>query len=1078
MGKKKSEIIERDISLFNRTLINQEMEYFDLQYVPDWTKKLSIISNWNAKDLKNFTETQIESDFYTDIFNIVLDYKKPLGPSEIFNIIPKMKVSYGSDFPDASLGNFTTDTLKDQAQIAKRVKAIIELKSPGVNLDKKQNRIGLNLTPVEQAFKASSKFESCKWIIVSNYNEIRLYSHDTELKYEKFNINNLQKENILKKFYFLLCYGNLIPTNGNSIVDDIYKRNQDNPIDITHEFYEKYKILRINLLNHLLEENRSYVKENEEVSEYILLEKTQKIIDRVVFIAFCRDHGLLPFNVFDSVFSVYSNLWSAMKGLFNSVNLGFVNKITGSKINKFNGGLFAEDEILDKKLHISDELMKDISDLVNYNFKSQLNINILGKMFEQSISDIEEIKNALEIEDSKEMDDKISGLSQREQNIKKKMERQAKKEIYEGIVYTPPYITNFITETAISRWIELQKIEVKRELGLDIEDNNEEDMNIDFYRKLLYRFTKIKIIDPACGSGAFLIQAFDILVKWGEYFNKKLLDLTKLKDKKIKNAHGQTTLLGFLNQWKKDILKNNLYGVDKNAESVEITKLSLWLKTANKKEPLTFLDENIRQGNSIIDDDKFSKNAFKWNNFQDGKFDIVIGNPPWEVISEKESGLPNLNELKKYFKHHDILKNAMCGKSNLFKLFIIRAANLLHEKGIFSFIVPMVLLADKQSSKIRHYLFKHFIFNFFEVFPQKDDINNRVFKKAKTATCIFQLERNRDIYSHDIQFWLRIHSGKEISTPMKQANWITFNDIKKYDGDSYSIPISYPKDWEYMQKILHSKRLINLKEMGIELYQGEVNETNMNNHGDKNPLSLSDTGYEVLRGSSISRYAVRLPSQGDRKWINPVQYLSLMGESAKSNNYRYKRIGFQESSPQNNFRRLIAAPINKNVFCFHTINYVTENSCPIGLNFLLLLLNSEILDWYFQKMSSNNHVSHYQVYRLPIPVFNETDEEIPSEILKMYNSDDFIGIEAKIVNIRKRDIIYPLWIKKILLKLCNNILEIEGKRDSNLTKRERAHLDSESQRFQIILDDILFVLYDIDSNGKNYIRNKLSQNLL
>ena len=129
------------------------------------------------------------------------------------------------------------------------------------------------------------------------------------------------------------------------------------------------------------------------------------------------------------------------------------------------------------------------------------------------------------------------------------------------------------------------------------------------------------MLDPACGSGAFLNEVFDCLYREGQTIN---YELTRL-------SGGQAHLF----KWDTHILKNNIFGVDINKESVELTKLGLWIKTANRNEKLTYLDDNIRCGNSLIDDPSVSGElAFKCEEefneiMKKGCFDVVVGNPPY-----------------------------------------------------------------------------------------------------------------------------------------------------------------------------------------------------------------------------------------------------------------------------------------------------------------------------------------------------------------------------------------------------------------------------------------------------------------
>ncbi|MEI6711953.1 MAG: DNA methyltransferase [bacterium] len=140
------------------------------------------------------------------------------------------------------------------------------------------------------------------------------------------------------------------------------------------------------------------------------------------------------------------------------------------------------------------------------------------------------------------------------------------------------------------------------------------------YQKILHN---VKVLDPACGSGAFLVRVFD----WLLAENKRVTNILYETNDQMK--------LGDDENYFREILKNNIYGVDLNEESVEITKLSLWLKSAQKGKKLLTLDNNIKCGNSLIDDPTVAGDkAFNWNTeFADimgsGGFDVIVGNPPY-----------------------------------------------------------------------------------------------------------------------------------------------------------------------------------------------------------------------------------------------------------------------------------------------------------------------------------------------------------------------------------------------------------------------------------------------------------------
>jgi hypothetical protein len=122
-------------------------------------------------------------------------------------------------------------------------------------------------------------------------------------------------------------------------------------------------------------------------------------------------------------------------------------------------------------------------------------------------------------------------------------------------------------------------------------------------------------------------------------------------------------------------------------------------------------------------------------------------------------------------------------------------------------------------------------------------------------------------------------------------------------------------------------------------------------------LGADKKGPLVLRGANITTYAVREASQGEDLFLDVKKFLRRAGPNSKgSMNYGKRKVGYQRSSPQNNFRRLIAAPLPKQAFCFDTVSYLTEEASQIDLDLFLAVFNSKILDWYFRLGSTNSKV--------------------------------------------------------------------------------------------------------------------------
>jgi type I restriction-modification system DNA methylase subunit len=447
-------------------------------------------------------------------------------------------------------------------------------------------------------------------------------------------------------------------------------------------------------------------------------------LDRIIFVCFCEDLNLLPDKIFTKLLKnrqesfVEVSIWQQIKGLFNAIDKGWPQK----NINKFNGGLFAKDTELDE-LVLQDDILKEIIKISDWDFGSELTVNILGHIFEQSITDLEEIKTDI----SGETHDKKQGKRKKD-----------------GVFYTPEYITRYIVEEAVGGWLN----DCKNELGIEkLPELTEQDFikkgkkssknaqkHIDFYNSYAKILQNIKVLDPACGSGAFLVAVFNFLENQWLTLSETL---RKLGDDE------QAGLFSY-SQVYKSILKNNIYGVDLNPESVQITKLSLWLKTANRSEELTTLDANIKCGNSLIDDATVETGfyinnegervslAFNWQNefshvFESGGFDVVVGNPPY--VNAKNMKLSDREFLK---EHYNFLQD----KWDIYVAFIERAMILMKENALLSYIIPDAFVREKYSNLVREYISNNCWMkkiNFLE--------NIKVFENVGVSNIIFVIQK-------------------------------------------------------------------------------------------------------------------------------------------------------------------------------------------------------------------------------------------------------------------------------------------------------------------------------------------------
>jgi len=812
--------------------------------IPEIDKKLAIIEEWQkgiaSQRVIRSKEEQLQSDFLQRFFGDILEYDYSKGLQQ-WHLDEEQKTLIDASKMDGALGFFSID---DAGNIVSDIRAVIELKDARTDLDSPQHRKNDKRTPVQQTFDyANAVSGTCRWVIVSDFVEIRLYFHNDRSRYECFDIQTLHFPHIFRRFWLLLHKHRLIAEKGESFSDKLYYERQELEATISKKFYNDYKQIRLDLFHHLK-------KENSDIDELTLLSKTQKLLDRILFVCFCEDVGIIPPYVLRDVINLSkgdrlnrsdSKLYPRLRSLFDAVNQGFPEE----NINKFNGGLFAEDEILDK-LIIKDSVIKQISSLKQYDFASDLNVNILGHIFEQSVSDIEELKA------------EIVGHPFDKKNGKRKKD---------GIYYTPEYITRYIVEQAVGGWLENQKaaLGINNLSELSEEDyqsiklvkkrlktNEKVGMHIQVYELYREKLKNIKVLDPACGSGAFLNQAFDFLYKEGQRVNQILA--------KLKAGQHEVVDLD------KDILINNIFGVDLNIESVEITKLSLWLKTANQSKELTTLDNNIKSGNSLIDDPAVAgEKAFDWTKefpeiMAQGGFDVVVGNPPY-VPSHSIS-----DTYKRFYnENYETAEYQM----NTFSLFIERSIKLLRERGFYSLIVPNYWLSTRYDEKLRKFVFiRNHVFEVLNVF--------NIFEEASVDTLIITGKKNNILDSlHKTcikSLNPDIKTIQERLSSIHKKEWF-FEDIVYFDTEGINTKISFDKNINLKGKYCLAD-FFKFKQ-GMKPYEegkGEPPQTReMMINRIYHATSKKDNSYLPLLGAkNIKRYSVTW----ENDWIKYGEHLA------------------------------------------------------------------------------------------------------------------------------------------------------------------------------------------------------------
>ena len=572
--------------------------------------------------------------------------------------------------------------------------------------------------PVEQTWNNMGRFPSL-YGICTNYSEFVLLdkNHGTT-KCHIFDFESIEDdEDRLKEFIGLFSYQELVLVKS---LEGLYKVSSTRQTDFAKEFYKLYHETRL-----MMVEAFRFKLDEDEVGEAV--KYAQLYLNRLTFIFFAQDRGDLEDRLFTK--RVVRTLENAnindqskmvsedIVALFKQLDAGEKARPPFQEIFGFNGGLF-RDEIpgkaffydlrplgffdkvrrnsrLSKSTRLDepteravgkygDELSPIIRNLLlmdRFDFMKEVGVNIMGHMLEQSISDLEELQGG-----------------------------EATKRKKDGVYYTPEYITEYICNSTIIPYLSEKESSTVDELV------SEYDGRLDVLEKKL---RAIRILDPACGSGAFLIKAAEMLMEIDEAIQK-----SKQTGATQKTMHEY--------QYEKEIARivaNSIFGVDTNEEAVEIAKLSIFLKISGGDRKLVDLSKNIRVGNSLVDDESVDpKNAFRWEKEFPEKFDIVIGNPPYKNVQELS------DKTKKHLEENN--PEIYNGQNDLHYYFISKGLALLKDDGVLCEIVSRYFFEAFHATLLRSKILKDSL-----VKKIIDFYTLRNFEDADTLTTIIKLQK-------------------------------------------------------------------------------------------------------------------------------------------------------------------------------------------------------------------------------------------------------------------------------------------------------------------------------------------------
>ncbi len=738
--------------------------------------------------LASMNESQLEGDFVREIFGDALHYIRKTENTEQWHF--ESKRSCAGLIPDAVIGHFSS-------KAPSHPKVVVELKGPAVNLDRDRSA---GRTPVRQLWDYLNEIPEAQWGIITNIVSFRLYERNhTPRRYEHFTLQGLRDINEFRRFYALFERHGLIdarigrPPRAISLLDETDSEQRE----VSDRLYEYYSRERMELIHYLFYQQGLSLQDS--------ITAAQQLLDRVIFIAFCEDRGLLPEKTLERAWSTLPPFekatnprWRNFLRLFRAVDEGAPDL---DLAEGYNGGLFAE-SIVDS-LDLDDRWARFLKNIGDYDFRDEINLDVLGHLFERSITELEKLRQG---------DFFGNGANGKQQYAQ--MPKSAKRKRL-GVYYTPPQLTSLIAQITLDDLIDrrMRDLAEERHAG-----QQKAAASHDYWADALETLKAIKVCDPACGSGAFLFQAYEILE------SRYTEIIAHLVEHDPKAAALQDRIPDL-------ILTENLYGVDYSAEAVEIARLALWIRSARPGRKLTDLSHNIRTGNSLVDDPSVDPLAFRWHeefpevfDRKESGFDCIIGNPPWERIKlqereffalsaphiatatdaatrrrrieELQSQNPEL--YRRYLEAKqaaerllDFVRNSgkypLTGKGdiNTYAVFAELASQLVAPHGRVGLLVPSGIVSDKTTKDFFTSLVESCRLRTVRDFENKKGLFPDVHRSFKFCILSFGGSAEK---TDDIEFSFYLHTVDEIQQRNRRIT-LTSDDLARLNPNTRTCPV-------------------------------------------------------------------------------------------------------------------------------------------------------------------------------------------------------------------------------------------------------------------------------------------------
>ena len=329
--------------------------------------------------------------------------------------------------------------------------------------------------------------------------------------------------------------------------------------------------------------------------------------------------------------------------------------------------------------------------------------------------------------------------------------------------------------------------------------------------------------------------------------------------------------------------------------------------------------------------------------FEQGGFDIVIGNPPYNEVRDLDK------ELQESYKKSLFYAQARGGRLNLFQFFYPLALYILKSYGICSFITQNSILAEESAIGNRKMIFSDSLVLKVDSFPERDNVRLRVFESVKMSVAILLIRKQTNIV--DQTFHVNVWKDKFMSS--KSILKISKQEIMQVYPNDLVIPICDNIRWNILSK---------MRRVGISSINAQAGEIDMTKY--KSNFSQDKIAYRVVTGAQVLRYRLTdTPSQGSVLYLKKAD----LSESRYAA-FEQERIVMQRITGVDSKIRIIATMLPKCTYCANSTNYISGCSNQIDLLYLLGVLNSKSINFFFKQTSTNTNVTSKEIAKFPILV--------------------------------------------------------------------------------------------------------------